>query len=292
MDLFLGQFVSGLITAGIALTIATGLMLTMGTLKIANFAHGSYYMIGAYVGYTLMRVLPDTPVSFGLALLTCFVAVALLGVVVDRILLRRTYTPEMHVPQVLICLALTFIFLDMVTAIWGVHLKATQTPAFMIGSVQITPALAVPKYYVMVLSLTAVVYVGLVLFMNRTKAGSIIRAITNDLNMSSCLGVNTPRWYTLVFALGVGLAGLGGGLAAPLFSLFPGMDWMVMMQCFIIVTIGGAGSWRGALVGSLILGWLISFGIIVAPRMAMIFPYLALIVVLLVRPFGLFGRRE
>jgi branched-subunit amino acid ABC-type transport system permease component len=284
------QFVSGLIYAALLFVIASGLVLTFGALRIINLAHASLYMVAAYMTYSLVRFFPDNPFYFfSVLLITCLV-IALVGILIEVLLLRLIYRAE-ELLQLVLTFGLVWIFSDVVRAGWGVGLHAIPRPRFLSGSFTIFGH-ASPTYNLMILATAAVVAIGLWFLFYRTNAGIVIRAMTDDPEMSSSLGVNIPMWRTMIFALGSALAGLGGAIAAPLASLELGMDMKVLNDLFIVIIIGGMGSFPGAMIGAFILGQLNAFGILIVPKLALIFGFVAMAVVLLIRPWGLLGRPE
>jgi len=283
-------FISGLIYSSLLFVVASGLVLTFGALRIINLAHGSLYMLAAYIAYSLLRLFPDQPLYFFLVLLIIFLILASLGCLIEVVLLRRIYRSD-HIFQLVLTFALIWVISDVVRGGWGVGLKAVPKPGFLGGSITVL-GYSFPEYNLLIFAASVIVGFGLWVLLYRTNAGIVIRAITNDPDMANSVGINVPMWRTLVFSIGCGLAGLGGALAAPWASLGLGMDWKILIDLFIVIVIGGMGSYAGAIIGVLILGQVNAFGILVVPKLALIFGFLAMAIVLLIRPWGLFGRPE
>ena len=283
-------FISGLIYSSLLFVVASGLVLTFGALRITNLAHGSLYMLAAYIAYSFLTLLPDQPLYFFLVLFITFFVLAIVGGVIEVLLLRRIYRSE-HILQLVLTFGLIWILSDVVRGGWGIGLKTVPKPEFLGGSITIAGN-SFPTYNSLIFIAAIIVGLGLWLLLYRTNAGIVIRAITNDPDMTNSLGINVPMWRTLIFSLGCGLAGIGGALATPWASLGLGMDWKILIDLFIVIVIGGMGSYAGAIIGVLILGQVNAFGILVVPKLAMVFGFLAMAIVLLIRPWGLLGRPE
>jgi branched-subunit amino acid ABC-type transport system permease component len=289
-DLFV-QFLSGLSRGMILFLLASGLSLIFGALRVLNFAHGSFYMISAYLSYALVTTLHDFPlVGFWVALAVAPVAIGLLGGLVEFVFFRHLYTRELEY-QLLLTYGLVLIFSDVVRFIWGEDYLSVSRPAVLAGPVFVFGK-PVPVYIVFLIVMAGLIGAGLWLLLYRTKLGRTVRAVVYDRHMVSALGINVPRMYSLVFALGCWLAGLAGGLMAPMGSLTLGMDVEIIVECFVVVVVGGMGSILGALLGALLIGELYAFGILIVPRAALAFLFLAMTVVLIIRPWGLLGKPE
>jgi branched-chain amino acid transport system permease protein len=268
--------------------IAAGLTIVLGVLRILNFAHGSLYMLGAYVSFTLTKGLMGITGSFWLAVMGSTLAIGILGLVVERILLRFLYGKD-HAYQLLFTFALVLIFGDLTRMAWGSNVLSVPVPEELNGAID----LGVVQYpnYLLFLSFAGVtIAAGLWFLTQKTRWGRQIRAATQDREMLAALGLNVPFIYASVFFLGSALAGLGGALHAPRIGLLPTMDATVIVTCFIIVIIGGLGSLWGALLGALIIGLLDAFGSVFFPDLRIAVVYVLLMAVLAVRPWGLFGR--
>jgi branched-chain amino acid transport system permease protein len=283
-------FLSGLIYSSLIIVVASGLILTLGALRLVNLAHGSLYMLAAYAAFSLFHLFPDTPLCFFLVLLIDFVLLAAVGAVIEVVLFRRIYRSD-HILQLVITFGLIWIAQDVVRGVWGVGLKAVPMPEFLQESVTVM-GYTISMYNSLIILVAIFVSSGLWFLLSRTQAGMIIRAITNDADMTDCLGIDVRMWRTLIMALGCGLAGLAGALVTPWGSLAIGMDWKVLMDLVIIIVIGGMGSFTGAIIGALILGQVNAFGILILPEFAIVFGFIVMAVVLLIRPQGLLGRPE
>ena len=272
--------------------VAAGLTLTFGALRIINLAHGSFYMLGAYFAYALTAVLSDLPGGFMVALVVAPVMVAAVGAFVERGLLRRIYRGD-HLYQVVLTFAVLLVVSDAVLLIWGVDYKRVEAPSLLRGSF-LLGSFGFPRYLLLVLGLAPLLAAGLWFLLYRTRSGRLIRAVVQDREMAEALGINVSRLFTLVFMLGCWLAGLGGTLVAPLISVDRSMDLGILLDAFIIVVIGGMGSFGGALVGGIILGQLQAFATAVPAliKFAEVFPFLLMALILLVRPQGLFGHER
>ena len=283
-------FLSGLIYSSLLIVVASGLILTLGALRLVNLAHGSLYMLAAYTAFSFFHLLPDTPLYFFLVLFIDFILLALLGGVIEIVLFRRIYRSP-HILQLVITFGLIWIAQDVVRGAWGVGLKAVPMPGFLQESLTVI-GYTISMYNLLIIIVAVFVGFSLWFLLSRTKAGMIIRAITNDADMTDCLGIDVRRWRTLIMALGCGLAGLAGALVTPWASLAIGMDWKVLMDLVIVIVVGGMGSFAGAIIGALILGQVNAFGILVLPEFAIVFGFIVMAIILLIRPQGLLGRQE
>ena len=290
MSLLLVQLLSGLANAMFLFLIASGLSLIFGVTRIVNFAHGSFYMLAAYLTYSLTAALPGGGVAFYAAVLLAAGLVAVLGGVVEVLLLRRVYrAPELY--QLLLTFALVLVVADAVRYLWGADNKTGPPAPGLAGSVPIAGQLF-PSYDLAVIALGPLVALGLWLLFHRTRWGVLIRAATQDREMVAALGVDQSRLFTGVFVLGSFLAGLGGALQVPRLALTTVMDASIIVEAFVVVVIGGMGSVWGALLASLLIGVLNAYGVLLLPRIAIVLIFVVMAVVLVVRPWGLLGRPE
>ena len=280
---------AGLTRAAILFIVAAGLTLVFGVLRVINMAHGSLYMVGAFIAASVMQQVGGAG-SFWVALVVAPVAVGLIGAIVEFGVLRRIYQAE-HVVQLLATYALILIFDDLVKMTWGAEYKSVSVPSSLAGALSIGGR-PFPIYNLFVTVWAVVLAVGLWMLIYRTGLGRLIRAAVDDAETLEALGVNIPLIFSAVFIIGAFLAGLGGVLVAPLGSVGLGMDVTILIEAFVVAVIGGLGSFPGALLGAVIIGIMFSFGITVAPDMAMAFVFLAMIIVLIIRPWGLFGEPE
>jgi branched-subunit amino acid ABC-type transport system permease component len=282
------QSLSGL-TAGMFLfLIASGLSLIFGVLRVLNFAHGSFYMVGAYLAFQVVHWLGRDPSSFWWAAAGAAVGVAALGGVVERLLLRHLYGKE-ELYQLLFTYALVLILSDGAKVLWGTGQLSVSRPPGLAGAFRLFGTL-IPYYNLFVLLLGPGIALAFWLVLNRTRAGRLIRAAALDREMLGALGVNVSRLYTVVFVLGSFLAGLGGALVTPVKAIVPGMDVEIIVEAFVVVVIGGLGSFWGTFLGALIYGQVLSFGILIFPRFSIFSVFALMAVVLILRPWGLLGR--
>lgn len=286
------QLLSGISVGVLLFLVSSGLSLIFGVSRIVNFAHGAFYMVGAYVGYTIMRLAPGSGPYYWLALALAPLSVGLLGLIVEVLLLRRIYQAE-HIYQLLLTIAIAFIIGDMVRTIWGAENRSVTRPDFLTATVPILGQ-AFPSYNLLILGLGPVVLLGLWWVFYRTRWGMLVRAATWDRDMLGALGVNTPVVYTTVFLFGAWLAGLGGVLVAPIQGLSPGMDASVIILAFVAVVIGGLGSFFGTLVSAVLIGVVQALAVLnpFLRQYDLVLPFALMALVLIVKPVGLFGRPE
>lgn len=270
--------------------IAAGLTLIFGVLRIVNFAHGAFYMVGAYVALSILRVTGDSNLGFLLGVLGAGALMGAMAFVVERGLLSRLYDKE-HMLQLLFTFALVLVIKDLVKMIWGSGQYSIGAPPFLRGAVNlgISPY---PKYALFLCVMGPIIAVAIWFFMERTRWGRILRAAREDRVMLNALGTDVKLVYSGVFVTGAALAAMGGALAAPRSAVDPGMDSLVIIDAFIIVIIGGLGSLLGSFVGALILGFLTVMGSIYLKEWVIVASYVMMVVILLVRPWGLFGKAD
>jgi branched-chain amino acid transport system permease protein len=281
------QVLSALRQAAFLFLISSGLTLIFGVLNILNFAHGSLYMLGAYFIYALTLHLTG-PAGFVIALLAAPLGVALVAVVIETGLLRRIYVQE-EIYQLLLTYSLVLIIDDLAKIVFGPEYKSIPKPDAISGAVTIFGGV-VPVYTLVVLVLAPMMALVLWYLLYKTRTGKIVRATSSDREMADALGINMSALFTLVFAFGAILAGFGGALAGPARTVFPGVGTEVIIESFVVVVIGGLGNLWGALIGSILIGSLETVGIIVFPEFEMALIYLLMVAILVVRPWGLFGR--
>ncbi len=278
------QFFVGLSRAMILFVVCSGLSFVLGVLRVPNVAHGSLYMIGAFSAYSITKLLPG-PAGFWLALILAPLVVALVSFVAERALFCRLYQRE-HLMLLLFTFALSLILGDLVKIVWGAEYKSIMAPALFNGSVSVLGA-SIPRYNFFLLVVGPLVAVALWFFTTKTKMGKIARAAAVDREMVGAVGINVSWVFAFAFVLGCFLAGLGGALVAPTVSITLGMDHNLIIEAFLIVTIGGLGNMWGAMVGSLIFGLTQAFGVLFWPQFAIVFPYMAVVIVLIWRPRGM-----
>jgi len=283
-----GQFVGGLSIAMFLFLIASGLALIFGVMRVLNFAHGSFYMIGAYLAWQIVHVLDAATGAFWLAVLGAATAVAVLGAVIERLLLRPLYGRE-ELYQLLFTYALVLVLADAAKIIWGTQQLSVARPASLAGASTIFGAV-VPHYNIFIMALGPIV-AGLVwIVLHRTNLGRMVRAAALDREMLGALGADVGRLYTAMFAFGSFLAGLAGALVTPIKTVNPGMDVEIIVEAFIVTVIGGLGSLWGAFFGALIYGQFLSFGILIFPRFSIFAVFALMAIILVIRPWGLFGK--
>jgi len=282
------QCLSGLTYAMFLFLIASGLSLIFGILRVLNFAHGSLYMLGAYITYQFVSYFTNAPGQFWWAVLFGSLSVAIIGGIIERLFLRRLYIRE-ELNQLLFTYALVLLISDFAKIVWGTGQLSVSRPAILKGAIPIWDQYF-PEYNIFIIVLGPSIALLFWFILHRTRWGRIIRAAALDREMLGSLGVNVNWLFTVVFTIGAWLAGLGGALVSPIAAIVPGMDVEIIINVFIVVVIGGLGSFWGTLLGSLILGQVISFGILVFPRLSMVFIYILMAVVLILRPWGLLGK--
>jgi len=266
--------------------VASGLTLIFGVLGVLNFAHGSFYMLGAYFCYTFLAWMGD---NFWLGLLIGPLCVCVVGFVVERYFLRYVY--HLALPyQLLLTFAFVLLFDDLVKVIWGAGSIGSPTVPGLSGSVSILGR-HFPVYSLFIIGVGPVVAIGMWALLEKTWWGRIIRAASSDREMASAIGVRVPALFTAVFVFGTWLGAMGGGLAVPYVGLLtPGMGESIIIEAFVVAVIGGLGSLKGAFLGALIIGLLSSFGTRFIPTFDMFLTFILMAAVLLWRPQGLFGE--
>lgn len=264
--------------------LAAGLTLIFGMLDVVNFAHGSFYMVGAYVGVSVMASVSN----FWVALVVVPVVIGLLGFLVETTLLRRLYEYENHY-QILATFALVIMTHGAVVLVWGTQHRRVAMPSVLTGMVAIGP-ITYPTFRIFVLVVSTVLVAGIWLALSRSDLGVIMRACKHDPVMVRSMGIDVPKLYTLVFGAGVAVAAIAGFLLGVDRGVHPQMDLDIIIVAFAVVVIGGLGDFRGAVVGALIVGVVSAVGPLFAPRLAELFIFLVMAAILIVRPNGLFGQ--
>ena len=291
IEFYLFILLNGLSQGMVLFIVASGLSLVFGVLRVINFAHGSLYMIGAFLAFSLSTLLPTgSLLSFLLLMLLVPPAIALLGLSLEIPLFRRIYGKE-HLLQLLLTYALLLILDDACRLIWGGAIRNVARPEILAGSIEIF-GLFLPTYNAFILAVGPIIAIGLWFLLYRTRYGNLIRAAVSHPEMVGALGVNVSRVMTATFMLGCWLAGLGGVLMSALANIDLSIGMEKIIEAFAVVVIGGLGSIGGALLGSLILGVGVAFIQLPLSRAAIVFPYFAMALILIVRPWGLFGKPE
>ena len=278
------QLFTGLVLGGILVLLAIGLSLIFGLMTVVNFAHGSLYMLGAYVGFFVLGYTK----SFWAALVIAPVVVGVFGLVIERLLIRPLYGRGPDDP-LLLTFGLSLVLVEAVKLIAGKLGLTLDPPAALAGAVNLG-FMRFPAYRLFVLAVTAVVLVALWLFLEKTNVGLIVRAGSRDALMVRALGVDLGRVWFLVFGLGIAMAGLAGILAGPLRGVYAEMGIEIIIEAFVVVVVGGMGSLLGAVLAGLLIGEVISLTTFFAPKLAEIVVFMVMAVILLARPSGLFGE--
>ncbi len=263
--------------------LAAGLTLIFGIMGVVNLAHGSFYMLGAYLAWSLAARLG----SFALAIVVGTLLAVAFGLLLEKVLIRHFYHRD-HLDQVLLTFGLIYIFEEMRSILWGDDVHGVAMPALLAASIPLTDTLSYPVYRLFMSGLCIVLAIGLYLLISRTKLGMKIRAGAFNHEMTEALGVDIRLIHALVFALGVGLATVAGMIAAPISSVYPNMGGSVLIMCFVVVVIGGIGSVRGALIAALLVGFVDTFGKVLLPQVSGMLVYMLMALVLLYKPEGLF----
>jgi branched-subunit amino acid ABC-type transport system permease component len=278
----------GLTTAMFLFLIASGLSLVFGVMRVINFAHGSFYMLGAYLAWQAVQWLHPSGGGFWAAAILAALGIGILGAVIERVFFRSLYGRE-ELYQLLFTYALVLILGDAAKFLWGTDQLSVSTPPALAGSVRIFGTTQ-PLYTMFIIAIGPAIAFTLWLLLNRTGVGRMVRAAQMDREMLDALGANVAVIYTAMFALSAFLAGLSGALVTPIQSIVPGMDVLIIVQAFIVVVIGGMGSLWGTFWGSVIYGQVLSFGILIFPGFSLFSVFALMAVILIVRPWGLFGR--
>jgi branched-chain amino acid transport system permease protein len=289
LSFYFVQFVTGLASACSLFLVASGLSIIFGVTRVVNFAHGGFYMLGAYIGYTLTDRLSGA-VGFWAAIVLAALCVAVIGTLIEMLLLRRIYDAPVLF-QLLATFGVTLVVEDLVLLIWGPgELLGPRAPGFK-GAVDLFGH-PFPTYDLLLIALAPLVLAFIWLVFHRTTWGVLVRAATQDREMVAALGVNQKWLFTSVFALGVFLAGLGGALELPREAANHTMDVQVITEALVVVVIGGLGSVLGTFLAAIIVSELNAFGILIFPKISIVLVFLVMAIVLIVRPWGLLGRAE
>ena len=282
-EFWIAQTFNGLSYGALLFLLASGLSLIFGVMRIVNLAHGSYFMLGGYVGLSVVW----RTHSFAAAALAAAVAVGLIGIGMERAFLRRI--PGQTLGQVLMTIGFALIFQDLALLIWGGDPYTIPAPPSLTGAVRVG-ALSFPTYRIFIVLVALSTGIALWLALEHTRAGAMIRAAVDDAEMARGVGVNVPVVSLFVFALGAALAALGGVIGGAFLGVYPGADFEVLPYAFVVVIVGGLGSLPGAMVGSLLVGLLDNFGKALFPELSYFTLFAPMALILALRPTGLFGR--
>ncbi len=283
MSLWLVLAVNSITFGGLLFLLSAGFSLIFGLMKIPNLTHGSFFMLGAYLATSLIA----RGFDFWTAAILSGLLVAALGGVVERLILRRL--PGAELAQVLVTLGLSFMIADVCLMVWTGDPIRIATPAALRGATSVL-GLGFPTYRLAIAVIAAIFAAVLWALLDRTRLGAMIRAGVDDAAMARVVGIRVSRLFTIVFCLGAWLAGFAGVIGGPLLSVYPGLDGEMLPLALVVVILGGSGSLLGSLVGSFVVGFLYNFGQAMFPELAYVVLFLPMLIVLVVRPQGLFGR--
>lgn len=285
MDLLMINALSGLTYGMLLFLMASGLSIVFGLMRIINLAHGSFFLFGSYLAYSLV----SKGMNFWLALLVTVIGVTILALLIERFLIARFHGNEGS--QVLLTIGLIFIIGDVCLWIWGGNFLSIPFPAIFDFSFTIG-ASSFPVYRLFVIAIGILCAVLLWYFETKTKVGMIVRAGVDDMEMVGALGFNIKVIFSAVFLFGAALAGLGGVLSGPILGMYPKMEFEILVFSLVVILIGGLGNWKGAFIGAILIGLVDSFGKIYLPDVASLLIFAVMIIVLIFKPTGLFGRVE
>lgn len=287
MDLptFLIQLLNSVQYGLLLFMLAAGLTLIFGIMGVVNLAHGSFYMLGAYLAWSLASLSG----SFTVAVIGGAALSVVFGLVLERVLFRHFYDRD-HLDQVLLTFGLIYIFEELRSILWGDDVHGVAVPAQLSASIPLTDTMSYPVYRLFISGVCIALALGLYFLISKTRLGMKIRAGAFNREMAEALGVNIKLIHAIVFALGVALATVAGMIAAPISSVYPNMGSQVLIMCFVVVVIGGIGSVRGALIAALLVGFVDTFGKVLLPGIAGMLVYMLMAAVLLFKPEGLFRQ--
>jgi branched-chain amino acid transport system permease protein len=275
----------GLVYGVLIFLVASGLSIVFGMMGVLNLAHASFYMLGAYLGYSVLGITGN----FWVSLLLGPLLAAAAGSLTEHFLLRPVHEAG-HLFELMLTIGLSLVILELVKWGWGTEPLPVKIPPSLTGSLQILGS-TYPLYRLFIFFFGLAVLAALALVLFKTNLGMIVRAAITNPVMVSALGTDTPRVFNMVFALGAGLAGLAGVIAGPIMGIYPGMATVVGMDAFVVVVVGGLGSLLGAVVASFLIGELQSFGVLLFPQFSLILMFFIMAVVLSIKPQGLFGEK-
>jgi branched-chain amino acid transport system permease protein len=279
----LAHVLNGISFGMLLFLLAAGLSLIFGMMGILNLAHGSFYLLGAYVALSIL----DLSGNFLLAAIISPFLIAGIGALLHKFLFQRFYKEVLS--QVLLTFGLIFVIADLALWIWGGSPRMSRQPLFLAGSLSFA-GIVFPAYRLFMIGVGAVIALLLWLLLERTQLGAIVRAGVDDEEMVRGVGINMPLVFSAVFATGTGLAAMAGVIGGPILGVHPGIDLEVMLLAFVVIIIGGMGSLKGAFIGSLLVGLIDNFGRVLIPQFALFTVFVAMALILMVRPRGLFGK--
>jgi branched-chain amino acid transport system permease protein len=285
MTVWIIHTLNGIAFSMLLFLLASGMTLIFGLMRIINLSHGGYYLLGVYIGFSVMV----RTGSFLLAGVASCIAVAMIGIVMERFFLRGLHHQPM--PQCLLTIGFTLVFADVALWIWGGEQCFITKPAALTAPVFIG-GLGFPSYRLFILLMGFLIAGLLFWFQEKTRVGAMVRAAVNDEEIARALGINVDNLFLMVFGLGAFLAGMGGVLGGPFIGAYPGVDFEILLLALVVTIVGGLGSLKGALVGSLVIGLIDNYGKIFFPELAQVSIYAPMVIILALRPSGLFGSKE
>lgn len=284
MRQFLLTFLNGLTLAALYFLVASGFTLVFGLMRNINLAHGSLYLLGAYLGYTAGELTG----SWFLAVVAGFVTTMIFGVLMQVLIFRRMAGQELR--QTLVTIGISIVLADLMLAIWTGETYQFEPPDWLYGATPLPFVRAYPTFRLVVLAVSVVIGIGLWLFLTRTRVGMMIRAGVDDRAMLSASGINVQRVFATTFAVGGALAGFAGVMGGTALSIAPGEDTRYLLASLIVVIVGGMGSIPGAAIGALLIGLAEQFGLAYSPTYGVVYTFLIMVAVLAIRPQGILGR--
>lgn len=286
MGTLLLQIMNSLSYGFLLFLITCGISIVFGILGVLNLSHGSLYLLGSYIGYSIIM---KAGLPFWVAILAVPLIIAALGYLIEIVVLRPTYKLG-HLSQVLLTFGLAYVFHDLFSIIWGKDVLTINPPAFLTNSIEFL-GYAIPSYRLALIVIGAVIVLLLWYIQEKTKWGAVVRAGLSDKEMAGALGINIHLVFTLVFVFGSLLAGLGGVLGAPILGTYPGMEFSILILSLVVLVVGGLGSISGTFYASLLVGFVETFSRYLIPELSLIITFALMAVVLVVRPQGLVGRK-
>ena len=288
ISFLLSQLIGGLSTAMLLFLVSSGLSLIFGVGKVFNFAHGSFYLLGSYLAYQFINMFN----SFWVGIIFAVIGSGIFGMVMEFLFLRRIYGRQDEGGfQILLTYSFILIIDDMVKYIWGPEYKTIEKPELLIDQIQFS-SIFIPKYNLFILLVGLVIVISFWFLLNKTETGKIVKATAIDRDMLGLLGINVPLVMTIVFGVATAMGGLAGALAAPLRTVTPGAGIDVIIDSLIVIVLGGLGNFWGALLGSIIIGEVLAFGILWVPQWASLLNFLVMVLVLIFKPEGLFPQKK
>lgn len=288
ISFLISQLVGGLSTAMLLFLVSSGLSLIFGVGKVFNFAHGSFYLLGSYFAYQFINMFNN----FWVGVIFATIGAGIFGVVMEVLFLRRIYGRQDEGGfQILLTYSFILILDDMVKFIWGPEYKTIEKPEALIDQIQIG-SIFIPKYSLFILFVGLLIVISFWFVLNKTETGKMVKATAIDRDMLGLLGINVPLVMTIVFGVATAMGGLSGALAAPLRTVTPGAGIEVIIDSLIVIVLGGLGNFWGALLGSIIIGEVLAFGILWVPQWASLLNFLVMVLVLIFKPEGLFPQKK